>query len=337
MEDCDAELKNLNVLIGANGAGKSAFIELFNMLNCLFDGELQEYVSSHGGPDELLRFGRLVTPQIELGLFFGKKRYRAVLRPSDDGRLCFAEERVGSGDDGYLDIGSGHFETRVREHAPEIASVNCQAFHIIAVGPGSLIRQPHPIEPCEKLLFDGSNLAPYLYALKENHYADYARIVKRMRVIAPFFDDFYLAPDDGEPEMIRLRWRETGCDVPLGPGTLSDGMIRFACILSIFRYPKKLRPDILLIDEPALSLHPRAVEFLYHIIKVVSEYQQVIVSTQSTELLNKFKADAVLVVDRTGGKTSFTRLDEDELEEWLANVSIKELWASSIIGGQPTL
>jgi predicted ATPase len=337
MKDCDIELKNINVLIGPNGAGKSAFIELFNMLNSLFDGNLQEYVARHGGADELLRFGRQVTPQMELGLFFGRKRYRAVLSPTDDGRLSFAEERVGNGDDGDVDIGSGHFETRVREHAPEIADVNCQVFHIGDVGPGSPIRGSHPVGPCERLANDGSNFAPYLRTLKEKYYGDYARIAKRMRIIAPFFEEFYLEPDDSEPGMIRLRWLEVGCGAPLSANYLSDGMLRFACLLAIFRYPKDRRPDILLLDEPALSLHPKAIEFMYHIIKVVSEYRQVIIATQSTDLLNKFSADAVVVVDRVGGETSFARIDEDELEEWLANVTIKELWANSIIGGQPTL
>jgi predicted ATPase len=337
MEDCDIKLKNLNILIGPNGAGKSMFIELLNMINCLFDGRLQEYVSTHGGPDELLRFGRSVTSRIEIGLFFDKRHYLAVLEPSDDGRLFFAEERVGIEGHEDLNIGCGHFETRIREHENEIADVNCQAFNLTNVGRNASIRLPQPFGPCKKLSFDGSNLAPYLYELKENHYGDYVRIIKRLRIIAPFFNDFYLVPNEDTPGTISLKWLESGQDIPLSPNSLSDGMLRFACVLAIFRYPKERRPDIILIDEPDLSLHPKALELLYHIINVVSEYRQIVISTQSEGMINKFKADDIIIADRTGGKTAFHRIDADELEEWLENKTITELWANSIIGGQPTL
>ena len=61
-----------------------------------------------------------------------------------------------------------------------------------------------------------------------------------------------------------------------------------------------------------------------------------ICSTQSTELINKFSADDIIVLDKTGGKTLLYRIDEDELEEWLANKTITEMLANSIIGGLPS-
>ncbi|MDR0615282.1 MAG: AAA family ATPase [Synergistaceae bacterium] len=336
IDDCDVQLKNLNILIGSNGAGKSAFIEFFNMINCMFDGCLQEYVASHGGPDAILRFGSGVTKQMELGLYFGKSRYHAALRPTEDGRLVFSEERLTNDRYDNINICGGHFETRIREYDSNISDVNCQAFHFNEFSAGSPIRHPQPVRQYEKLSQDGSNFAPYLYALKKSHFGDYIRIVKRLRIIAPFFDDFYLAPDENDPAVIRLRWLESGCDKPLGADLLSDGVLRFACLLAVFRYPKERRPDILLIDEPDLSLHPKALELLYHIINLVSNYRQVICSTQSTELLNKFSADDIIVLDKTGGKTLLYRIDEDELEEWLANKTITEMWANSIIGGLPS-
>jgi predicted ATPase len=337
MEDCDIELKSLNILIGPNGAGKSVFIEFFNMLNFMFDGKLQEYVADHGGPDAMLRFGRSVTPQIEFGFFFGRHSYRAALRPTEDGRLVFSEERFTNEKHNDLNIGGGHFETRIREYENLIPDVNCQTFRFNEFGSCSPIRSPQPIgQDVIKLSQDGRNLAPYLYALRKNYSGDYIKLVKRLQIIAPFFDDFYLVPDDDDPDMISLRWLELGCGTPLGADLLSDGVLRFACLLAIFRYPKNRMPDVLLIDEPDLSLHPRAIELLYHIINIMSKYHQVIFSTQSTEVLNKFEADDIIVTDRTGGKTSFSRIDADELEEWLANKTITELWANSIIGGQPT-
>jgi predicted ATPase len=210
-------------------------------------------------------------------------------------------------------------------------------FHFRDVGDNAPLKQPHPIHWSRQLHSDGGNLAAYLYNLRARYNSDYQRIIKRIQIVAPFFQEFYLEPEESDPETIRLRWLERGYDVPLCVNLLSDGVLRFACILTVFRYPKEKRPDILLIDEPDLGMHPQAIDLLYHIVCVVSKYRQVIISTHTTELLDKFNAEDILVADRRGGKTVLNRLDTDELEEWLANRSLSEIWANSIIGGLPSL
>jgi predicted ATPase len=251
--------------------------------------------------------------------------------------MVFAEETIRN--DGYHDhsIGSGHYETRLPEFDPDITKIDCRTYHFHEISAGSAIRRPHPISLGDKLSHSGDNLATYLYSLKANYIGDYQRIAKRMQIIAPFFEEFYLEPDEDNPEMIRLRWLEHGNKEPLAPELLSDGMLRFACLVAVFRYPKEKRPDIILIDEPDVGLHPQALDLLYHIVYVVSQFRQVIISTQSTELLNKFRADDIIVADRKGGNTTLSRLDIEELDEWISNRTLAEIWANSIIGGQPTL
>ncbi|MDR3331626.1 MAG: AAA family ATPase [Synergistaceae bacterium] len=336
-EDCEVKLERLNVLIGPNGGGKSSFIEFFNLISHIFDGHLQEYVAHSGGPDAMLRFGREVTREISSELVFGSRSYRFAISPAEDGRMVFSEEAVYHGDKCEFSAGSGHFESRIREFSQEIPNVRCQMFHFQDVSAASAIRQPHPLKCDGKLSPDGGNLAAYLYALKEEHNSDYQRVLKRLQIIAPFFEDFFLEPDDDDPASIRLRWLERGNSQPLDARLMSDGMLRFASILTVFRYPKERRLDTLIIDEPDIGLHPKALELIYHIIFVVSNYRQVIISTQSTELLNKFNAEDIIILDRKGGRTTLSRLDTDELEEWLSNRTISEIWANSIIGGLPTL
>ncbi|MDR3256013.1 MAG: AAA family ATPase [Synergistaceae bacterium] len=335
--DCDVKLENLNVLIGPNGGGKSNFMGFFDLLNHLFSGKLGEYVERNGGPDALLRFGRMVTREISGELFFGSKSYRFAISPADDDRMVFSDECVYHDGQLAFSAGSGHFETRVREFDSEIPNVRYQMFHFQDVSASSPIRRLHPLNGGGVLSPDGRNLASYLYALKEEHNSDYQRVLKRLQIIAPFFEDFYLKPDEDDPGRISLRWLERGHSEPLGADMISDGMLRFACILAVFRYPKERRPDILLIDEPDLGLHPKASELLFHIVYLVSNYRQVVISTQSSALLDKFSAEDILVVDRKDGSTVMNRLDVDELEEWLANRTISEIWANSIIGGQPAL
>ena len=71
------------------------------------------------------------------------------------------------------------------------------------------------------------------------------------------------------------------------------------------------------MDEPELGLHPYAINVLASLIKVASENKQVIVSTQSVELLDEFDAEDIIVVDRENGRSVFSRPDEKELSEWL--------------------
>ena len=82
----------LNVLIGANGAGKSNFISLFVLLQQMIDKKLQSYVSRHGGPDSLLYFGNKETDALAAEFFFGKNGYRFVLTPTQDEQMMFERE-----------------------------------------------------------------------------------------------------------------------------------------------------------------------------------------------------------------------------------------------------
>src|SRR5690606_39300228 len=73
--ECDIELGRVNVLIGANGAGKSNFIGLFRWINRILDQQLQSAVWAAGGPDALLHFGRKKTEAISAELGSGDKGY----------------------------------------------------------------------------------------------------------------------------------------------------------------------------------------------------------------------------------------------------------------------
>lgn len=110
--ECDLELSKLNVLIGANGAGKSNFISFFRMVQQLLEQNLQVFVSREGSPDALLYFGRKTTEQLEFQLYFGNNGYFAKLEPTQDNRLMFTKESFWSNMTGEHEIGKGHFETK---------------------------------------------------------------------------------------------------------------------------------------------------------------------------------------------------------------------------------
>jgi predicted ATPase len=334
----------LNVLIGANGAGKSNIIGFFRLINRMLDEQLQTAVSHAGGPDALLHFGRKKTEELCAELYFGNNGYRFTLRPTQDNRMMFQREALWWNGCGDWHPASGHFETAYKEekHHGAIwthvvpAMRSWRLFHFHDTSTSALVKQIHNIHDNEHLRDDARNLAAFLLRLKIEYPTHYQRIVKTVRLVAPFFGDFHLRPTIGNPEKIQLEWTEAGQDEPFTASALSDGTLRFICLATVLLQPADLMPKTVLIDEPELGLHPFAISVLAGLMKSVSQHHQLIVSTQSVELVNEFEIDDLIVVDKLGGASTFKRPDAAALSEWLADYSLGDMWKKNLLGGRPT-
>ena len=338
----DFELGSLNVLIGANGAGKSNFIGLFRMLSELVARRLRLYVQEQDGPDALLFCGRKRTPQLDAEFYFAQNGYRLSLQAVGQ-RLVFSREETWS--DGVPvpvvhPLGSGHDETRLHETADPLARFvvpaieSWRVYHFHDTGANAPMRQAQPVRDNLKLKPDGGNLAPFLRKLREQHPESYRRIVETLRMVVPFFDDFVYRKDPGE--LVDLEWLETDDpDTPRGPRQLSDGTLRFIALATLLLQPVPLQPDAILIDEPELGLHPYALSVLASLLRQASESRQLIVSTQSVQLVDEQRPEDVVVVGRTGGASTFERLSAPALAEWLEEYSLGDLWKMNILGGRP--
>jgi predicted ATPase len=337
-------LANLNVLIGANGAGKSNFISLFRMLSEMLDQRLQFYVKSEDGPDALLYGGRKKTSLIGVEVYFGRNGYQFELAPAGQ-QLVFASEHT------YFDgdvtkvkrpLGSGHTEAKLPMLEPDpIAAYVLPAvrgwrvFHFHDTSASAAVRHAQPRRDNLRLKPDASNLAPFLRMLREKHSESYSTIVETVRMVAPFFGDFVHREEPDE--RIELEWREVGDpDTPRGPRQLSDGTLRFICLATLLLQPSRLQPDTILVDEPELGLHPYALVVLASLLQQASEKKQIIVSTQSVELVNQMAPEDVIVTERLEGASAFHRLDAERLKEWLEEYSLGELWKMNVVGGRPT-
>jgi len=338
--NCDLELSRVNILIGANGAGKSNFIGFFRMMGQLLEGNLQVFVSRQGGPDALLHFGRKTTEQLEFELYFGNNGYFATLEPTQNNRLMFTRESFWWNMSGEHEIGKGHFETeaftgtRTRIDRYVLPAMQkWRVYHFHDTSDSAYIKQPQGINDNAYLRPDGRNLAAFLYLLRDSYPTSYQRIVKTIQLVAPFFGDFYLRPSPNNQEVIELEWFERGQDIPFKAHMLSDGTLRFICLATVFLQPEDFQPETILVDEPELGLHPYAITVLASLIRTTSK--QVIVSTQSVELLNEFEPSDVIVVDRKQGKSYLHRVNQQEMEAWLEDYSLGELWKKNILGGRP--
>lgn len=340
----DFNLRPLNVLIGANGAGKSNFISLFRMLAELVDRRLQLFVRDAGGPDALLFGTRKRTPQIEAEFYFGHNGYLISLKASGN-TLVFAREDTwfhGSFAQSAHPLGSGHDEARLPEaqfdtFAPFVrpAISSWRVYHFHDTSESAAVRRAQPVRDNLRLKPDASNLAPFVRLLRERHKNYYERIVQTIRLVAPFLGDFVYREDPGD--LVDLEWFDaTDPDTPFGPRQLSDGTLRFICLTVLLLQPLSLQPDTILLDEPELGLHPYALNVLAGMLKQASERKQLIVSTQSVELINELDPEDIVVVNRRDGESTFERLTSATLAEWLQDYTLGELWKRSIIGGRPT-
>lgn len=343
IQSCDLELGKLNILIGPNGAGKSNFISFFRLLQHLFSHNLQLYVGKQGGPDALLHFGRSVSPNLGGQLFFREHSYRFTLTPTFDNKLIFSEENI-SPFNGDQEVALGHAEsifpvcqgTQANGSASFMQQIkHWRVYHFHDTGENARLKQLGDLNDYRALRADGSNLAAFLYFLKNKYPQHFQRILKTIQLVAPFLGDFLLEPNPYQPQKIELEWIEPGNDIPFKAHILSDGTLRFICLTTLLLQPEELKPETILIDEPELGLHPYAIQVLASMLRSASEKKQLIISTQSTELLNQFELEHVIIAGRKSGSTYFFRPAIKDFEEWLEEYSLGELWQKNLLGGRP--
>lgn len=345
IRECDLVLKNLNILIGPNGAGKSNFIGFFTLLRNLLDGTLQVYIGKQGGADALLHFGRKKTQSIRLNVYLPMCVYGFFLEPTNDNTLLFARESLKLNADNTVDLleyrQQGHRESHLahddglKKGAMWKNSFDFRTYHFHDTGKTALLKQRRGINDNMYLRGDASNLAAFLYRLKQEYPRHYQEIVQVVQLVTPFFHDFHLRPNSGNTDYIELEWFEYGADVPFKASAFSDGTLRFICLATALLQPPELQSHMLLFDEPELGLHPAAISTLAGLLRSVASEKQIVVSTQSTDLLNEFEANDVIVTERTQSGTHFRRLEDAALREWLEEYSLGELWNKNIFGGRP--
>ena len=167
------------------------------------------------------------------------------------------------------------------------------------------------------------------------HYPEqYRSIVDAVRIVMPTFKDFAYHTEN--TERVELEWfhRSIGRDTPLGPRQLSDGMLRYICLATLLNQPECLQPNPIIVDEPELGLHPFALVILAEMLKDVSDRRQIIVSTQSADLVSEVSPEDVVTVDHQEGESSFERLNSDRLMKWLEEYTLGDLWRMNVVGSR---
>lgn len=337
------ELRPINILIGANGSGKSNFLSFFEFLKTIYNQGLQEYVAMRGGLDKFLFEGRKTTDEISTHLYFGKNGYSFRIKSGEDA-FIFSNEGLWYNGNPYLsnqqEIASLSTESRISNATISRASYirkylnSLEKYHFHDTSRNSPFAKLSNIHNDIYRLYDkGDNLAAFLYQIEKEDIVRYRLIVKMIQSVAPYFRGFSFNPNDNGD--LRLQWNDRFSSVTYGVNDLSDGTKRFIALATLFLQPKL--PQTIIIDEPELGLHPSAISKLAGMIHSVAKKNcQVIIATQSTDLIGFFDAEDIVTVDQIDGKSVFRRLDSKELSTWLNEYSLGELWKRNFINqGQP--
>ncbi len=346
----------VNILIGANGAGKSNFLTVFHMISAMMawpTPELESFVGRSGRASSLLHYGPKRTNRIDVTLTFeaetGESTYSFWLGFTPPDSLMFLKEEAEFNRPGFtkpisVELGAGHRETRLSDTAKNNKVVgvvqhllrSCRVFQFHDTSATSPMRQVSYIGHTSWLNTDGGNLAAFLYGLRAYKQEYYERIVATIRQVAPFFKDFVLEPTRDNKRELFLDWRDADPDGRFGPHQLSDGTLRAMALITLLLQPDDQLPNVVIIDEPELGLHPYAIEVIASLIKSASAHAQIIVATQSTKFVDQFDPSEIIVADRSGGETTLSRPSPDRYKEWIEEYSVGELWEKNILGGRPS-
>jgi predicted ATPase len=331
-------LQPVNVFVGANGAGKSNLISFFQLLTAISGGKLQEFVGRAGGANAILHYGSKETPTIWLGLEFegntGRRTYSSSLKSTETDSLIFSNETA----DGTV-LGSGHRESLLaEERSSDLMALlaGIRIFHFEDTSETAAIRRRCNIEDNRRLHGEAGNLAAFLYGMRQTQPLYYRRIVTTIQQIAPFFDDFNLAPMKLDPNSILLNWSDRDSEYLFGPHQLSDGTLRTMALIALLRQPESDLPSLIVIDEPEIGLHPYALEIVASLIKSASLHCSIVLATQSVGLVNHFAPEDIVTVTREKAQSRFERQNSKSLAVWLEDYAIGEIWERNLIGGTPS-
>ena len=356
------------VLIGANGSGKSNIIRFLDMLHYMLrHRQLGRYIEQEGGADDQLYGGSEITPLIkaEIVLRSGpdRTRYQFSLAYAHPDRFFFDNEGFDYGYEGlgqenilprggWVSFGNSDREASIVNMARSAVTSDPEAialrksmsafvdsfrhpalYQFHDTSGRSNFRKRWDMDDNNRLLPHGGNLAAVLHRLESEDYRRYEYICRQIARILPGFDRFAIEESAGK---VALRWQSKWADKTFGAHLTSDGSLRLFALVTLLNLPPEMLPDIVLLDEPELGLHPAAIAIIGGMISSLSMERQVIVATQSPLLVDGFNLDQIFVLDMEYGQTQCRKLDSDSYQVWLDDgYSPGELWRKNLFGGRP--
>jgi predicted ATPase len=367
LEKVDLRVRPFMVLIGANGVGKTSLLDAFSLLSASASGKLNSSLSQFGGITSILTRDR----SQELSLLVDMEvpghqplEYELHVAPKGTG-YTISKEVLSQARDGYPQpfkhIDSSDSDIRYYEIAQnrivrpewehnsletslsqvpkmfrqpeEMRRILATAtqFHVLDVGPRAPVKLPQPMKPATLPGADGEDLVPYLYYLRESDKERFAAVVDSIQAAFPDFEALNFPPVAAG--MLTMTWKDRNFRKPLYMSELSEGTLRFLWLVSLLQSPAL--STITMIDEPEVSLHPELLSLLADLMREAAQRTQLIVATHSDRFIRFLRPEEVMVMDiDEDGSAKGTWADALDLESWLAEYSLDEVWRMGRMGGR---
>jgi len=208
---------------------------------------------------------------------------------------------------------------------------SCTFYHVLDVEPRSPVRLPQPIRPASLPGEDGEDLVSCLYNLREVDRDRFEAIEDSLRTAFPAFVRLDFPPIAAGT--LAMTWRDKNLTSPLYMHQWSEGMLRFLWLATLLASPGLTA--LTLLDEPEVSLHPELLSLLAGLLREAANRTQLVVATHSDRLVRFLKPAEVVVIDSAeDGMAQLTRADQLDLDEWLAEYTLDEVWRMGRMGGR---
>jgi len=368
LHNIDLEMRNLTVMIGANGSGKTSFLDVFSILAASASGNLHQQLQLKGGLNEILTRGKARELEISLAMNVPDReplKYRLALSPKG---LSYEirEETLTQQSDIYapepfkyiqsdgLDIKYFSQEDRrlLRpnwEHNPLETSLSqvpkmyrepenlrkslasCTYYGALDVSEKSPIRLPQAMRPAKLPGAKGEDLVSCLYDLRESDRDRFEFLENILSAAFPDFERLNFPPVAAGT--ISMTWTDRNFSQPIYLHELSEGTLRFLWLATLIQ--SQNLTTITLIDEPEVSLHPDLLRHLVYLMREAAKHTQLIVATHSDRLIGFLEPHEVLICDLEEGEAKMNWADTLNLSKWLEDYSLDQVWAMNIMGGRP--
>jgi predicted ATPase len=368
LSDLDIPLRPLNVLIGANGVGKSSFLDVIDLLAASAGGNLQSTITKLGGmPSILTADGK----RNDLTFFLQMDQEHAApldyeLRlASETVGYVIAHEHLTQHKDpslprplNYIEVNGPNiryfqlgalvaptWDYKVQETAlsqvprtyPEAEGFRrlltdvSEIYHGLDVSARSQVRTPQTLSPAQTPGADGEELVSCLFTIRETARERFDAIEDALRAAFPAFERLDFPPVAAG--RLTLAWREAGSARAFYASELSEGTLRFLWLATLLQSPGL--PKVTLIDEPEVSLHPEMLRLLAELMREASARTQLVVATHSDRFVRFLEPEELIICDRdaTGGMTA-QWADGLDLSAWLKEYTLDQLWSKGVLGGR---
>lgn len=363
----DLPVRPFMVLIGANGVGKTSFLDALSILSASASSNLNSMLSQFGGIANLLTRGKSEDLSFLVDMTVPGHEpleYELRLAPKGTGysisRELLSQKRQGfnnpfrhiessDGDIRYYETEENRLVRPDWEHNPLETSLSqvpkmfrqpeelrrilatATQYHVLDVGPRAPVKMPQPMKPATLPGPDGGDLVPYLYYLREVDRERFEIIIDSLRAAFQDFEELSFPPVAAG--MLAMTWKDKQFNKPIYMNELSEGTLRFLWLVSLLQSPNL--STVTMIDEPEVSLHPELLSLLADLMREASKRTQLIVATHSDRFIRFLNPDEVVVMDvDDDGCATATWADSMDLDQWLAEYSLDEVWRMGRMGGR---